>query len=185
MKIFRLLLISFFLFFGVFAFAQTSQTALIQAAKAFDLKQKGYNFRWFIVGGAPETNKDEEALIKRKVYEYSVGDCVTLIGRKTNPYPYLKQSDLLVCLSSSETFNYTMTEAKILGVPIVTTDYACAKESVADHEEGLIVPVEGISDAIERMMTDSVFYNNIRNNLHSYSYDSSHVLGQLYTTVLK
>ncbi len=152
-------------------------------AMAKELKRDGHKFKWLIIGGAPETNKQEERLIKERIRQNDVEENVILLGRKANPYSYLKQSDLLVCLSSSETFNYTLTEAKILGVPIVTTDYPCAKESVDDHKEGIITSIGNILNAIESMMTDKALYDEIKDNLSHYQYDNSLIMSDLHDKI--
>lgn len=152
------------------------------------LLDKGLSFRWFILGGA-EGNRseviEEFEMLEAAVVRYDA-KCVCLLGGHSNPYPYILNSDMLVCLSESETFNYTLTEAKILGIPIVTTDYACAHESVNNGEEGLIVPFSEITEAIESMITNKDgIYQRIRGNLLSYKYDKDIYLDTLYDTVLQ
>ena len=50
---------------------------------------QGYKIRWFIIGyGA------DEELIKRKIKEENVIANVIVLGKKDNPYPYLKTCDI-------------------------------------------------------------------------------------------
>lgn len=147
---------------------------------AASLKKQGLIFKWYILGSASVQTIREEQLLKANISKYDVSDDVILLGQKSNPYPYLKRSNLLVCLSSSETFNYTLTEAKILGVPIVTTNYACAAESVVNNEQGLIVSIENIEDAIFTMITDHGKYDTIRENLKRYKYNCEPILNDIY-----
>ena len=84
---------------------------------------------------------------------------------------------MLVCLSSSETFNYTIAEAKALATPVVTTDFPCAFEFIEHEKTGLILPLEKISNGILRMLNDKDLYNNIKQNL-SIADTSSIVLNQ-------
>ena len=49
-------------------------------------------------------------------------DKVSLIGPKDNPFPYLKQAQLLVCPSRDESFGLVLLEAMLLKIPIITTD---------------------------------------------------------------
>ena len=64
-------------------------------------------------------------------------DNITILGYKDNPYPYIKQSDLLVCLSSSEACPMIFNEAKVLSVPVVSSDFGGVEEFV-DLNFGLI-----------------------------------------------
>ena len=72
---------------------------------------------------------------------------------------------MLVCLSSSETFNYTIAEAKAIGVPVVSTDFPCAFEFIEHEKNGLILPIEKIADGIKRMLEDDKLYSGIQKNL--------------------
>ena len=52
------------------------------------------------------------------------------MGTKTNPYPYLKQADLYVQTSIHEGFCITLGEAKVFGMPIISTEFAGAHEQL-------------------------------------------------------
>ena len=124
------------------------------------IKDKGVSFVWTIIGGIAD--EKEAVLLKERISKYKLEDCVSWIGEKTNPYPFLQSSDLLVCLSSSETFNYTLAEARALNVPIITTDFPAAKEFVNNNVSGIIAPIEKIGDTIYELITDSCLYNRIK-----------------------
>lgn len=149
-----------------------------------ELKDKGLKLRWLIVGG--NVSETEYTKLLHEIKKYHVEDDVILTGNKKNPYPYLRMSNLLVSLSTSETFNNTLTEAKILGVPVVTSNYACASESVADGVEGLIVPFKEISVSIERMMrNEDVIYDKVHGYLAKFKYDNRRLLEYLCNVILK
>ena len=116
---------------------------------------------------------------------YHVRESVILLGNRPNPYPYLKHSNLLVSLSISETFNNTLTESKILGIPVVTTDYPCAYESIDNMKEGIIINFEAVVPTIVDMINDkSHLYSSIKEYLSTYKYDKDKLLFNLYTNVL-
>ena len=127
---------------------------------ARDLLNKGLSFNWIIIGGGADSK--EAALLEKRIKDYQVADCVNWIGKQSNPYPFLKSSDLLVCLSYSETFNYTLAEARALNVPVITTDFPAAKEFVINNKTGIIVPIEGVGNAIYEMMCNKEYYNLIK-----------------------
>lgn len=148
-----------------------------------ELIDMGLKFRWIVMGGV---SVDEEyKQLKKNVEKYHVQGVVVILGNKPNPYPYLKNCDLLVSLSKSETFNNTLTEAKILGVPVVTTNYPCAYESIDDGKEGLVVNFENIVPSVADMISDRTnVYSFIKERLSIYKYDKDNLLKQLYTNVL-
>lgn len=130
---------------------------------ASKLKGKGLSFDWWIIGGvAVHTEYDK---LNENIKQYKVQDCVHPVGALSNPYPYIKASDLLICLSSSETFNYTIAEAMTIGTPVVSTDFPCAFEFIEHEKTGLILPIEQITEGIIRMLNEKEFYKNIRQNI--------------------
>lgn len=130
---------------------------------AHQLKNLGYNFDWRIIGGVADS--EEYTRLLDNIKKYEVNNCVCLLGKLSNPYPYIKKSDLLVCLSSSETFNYTIAEAKVLGVPIVSTDFSSAFEFLENEKSGLILPIEEIVEGIHSLLSNKVLYSNIKQYL--------------------
>lgn len=132
-------------------------------AIANQLKQLGYEFDWRIIGGVADSEEYTKLLDNIKVN--NVSDCVHLLGSMSNPYPCIKSSDMLVCLSSSETFNYTIAESKVLGIPVVSTDFSCAFEFLENEKSGLILPIEEIADGIHRLLSDNKLYSNIKKHL--------------------
>lgn len=100
---------------------------------AYVLKQKGENFVWRIIGDGPDKDYVNELIIK-----YGVEREVLLLGLKVNPYPYVKHSDAFVLLSSYEGVPFVVTEAMILGVPVIVSNYDSAVMQVKP-EFGFIV----------------------------------------------
>ena len=64
---------------------------------------------------------------------------VEFVGYKENPYPYVKYSDYLVQLSDDESWCNVITEAKLLNVPVVVTNFESSKEQVINDFNGLII----------------------------------------------
>ncbi len=127
--------------------AQKGFDYAIDAAKM--MKDRGLAFHWFIMG----EGELREALYKQ-IERNHVEDCVTLLGGRENPYPYIKGATIVVQTSRFEGKSIVLDEAKILYKPILTTDYVSVRDQIEDGETGVIVPVspgaiaDGISDLL-------------------------------------
>lgn len=66
-------------------------------------------------------------LLISRIHEFELEENVHLLGYQQNPFPILKQADVLGMFSNAEGFNLCMLEALVLGVPIVATDVGTAK----------------------------------------------------------
>ena len=100
------------------------------------------DIHWWIVGGGPA--EDE---VRAKITELHMEDYVTMLGMKSNPYPYIKQADLYVQPSRFESYGLTIAEAMVLGKPIVSTDTDGAKELIHDRENGTLCEINAHSIA--------------------------------------
>lgn len=90
------------------------------------LKDDGItDFCWRIVGGGPDLKAD-----MKKAEECGVGKFIIFEGEKTDPYPYIRVSDLFALYSAYEGYPMVVGEAIILNVPILTTEYAAAHEQI-------------------------------------------------------
>ena len=126
------------------------------------LIEMGLDIKWYLIGFG-----NDEELIRSKIRETKMEDKVIILGKKSNPYPYIKASQLLVCLSSSETFNYTLAEARALDVPVITTDFPSAPEFVTDGVDGYIVPLENVADMIINVIENKDMLEKIKPNFHA------------------
>lgn len=113
--------------------------------------KEGLSVRWYIIGYG-----GEEALICRKIQEAGMEDRVILLGKKENPYPYMKACDIYVQPSRYEGHAVTVREAQILGKPVVVTDYPTVHSQVRDGEDGVIVPLdnEGCARGIAALVSN-------------------------------
>ena len=115
------------------------------------LKDRGRNFSWYIIGAG-----DQQAHIQTLIEQHQVEDCVCLIGKKLNPYPYYKSCDIYVQPSRYEGFCLTVAEARVFRKPIVATDFNGAREQLKNGEAGIIVPcnVDAIADSLDYLVLD-------------------------------
>lgn len=100
------------------------------------LKEKNLQFQWYILGsGALERELNE---IVKKLH---VEDVIHFIGSRENPYPYIKNADVIVQSSRFEGKSIVLDEAKILAKPIVATNYTTVRDQLTD-EEGVVCEMD-------------------------------------------
>lgn len=134
----------------------------LEQTKGFDrlinvckkLSDNGYEFNLNILGEGIE-RKNLEALI----HGNNMDDYVHLIGFMKNPYPYIANADLFICSSRTEGLSTVVTEAIILGTPVVSTDVSGAKEILGNNNEyGLVTEnnEDALYEGIRKMLSDEI-----------------------------
>ncbi|MBD5228353.1 MAG: glycosyltransferase [Bacteroidales bacterium] len=148
---------------------------------ASELKKHGIiNFQWYIIGfGA------DEELIRRKIAEANVKDKVIILGKKENPYPYIKACDIYIQPSRYEGKSITVREAQVLGKPVAITNYPTAKSQVINGKDGVIVPManEECAAGIAKFILDSATQNNIKNYLQSHNFGNEEEVSKIYDLI--
>lgn len=71
------------------------------------------------------------------ISKYNLKDKISLLGHQLNPMPYVKAADWMVCSSYAEGFSTTITEALIVGTPVISTDCSGTEELLGDSEYGI------------------------------------------------
>lgn len=140
---------------GRLAIAKNHRLA-VEAAKK--LQERGIDFVWLFVGDGEE-RPNIESLIKI----YCLQKHVILIGERTNPYPYMAQCDVYVQTSSFEGYGLAIAEAKILGKPVVSTNFDVVHDQIKHGHDGLIAEMtpESVADNILRLINDKDLRNRI------------------------
>lgn len=136
------------------------------------LKEKQMPFRWQIVGDGSERENLEKLIAKNGLENH-----VILLGLKENPYPYVKNSDLVVQTSRFEGKSIALDEAKILGIPILATNYATVKDQVSPNE-GWIVGMnpEEIAEGICNVVENSEEYRQVKKYLQEHEYGNAEII---------
>jgi glycosyltransferase involved in cell wall biosynthesis len=101
---------------------------------------------------------------RNKGMEEAKGDYVKLLGFHTNPYKYIVQGDLFVCSSRSEGYSTAVTEALVLGVPVITTDCSGMAELLKDGECGMITENddEAFYEGLKSLLNDAAMLEYYR-----------------------
>lgn len=88
--------------------------------------------------------------LEQYVLENQLEDTVHLLGFQSNPYPFIKAADCFVCSSRSEGYSTVVTEAFILGLPVVSVKCSGAEELLQDGQYGVLT--ENDEDALYKGM---------------------------------
>ncbi len=157
--------------------------------KGFDLAVKALrklhdkgltNIKWYVVGFGGY----EEELCKI-IVQNRLRDSFILLGKKKNPYNYMQMCDIYVQPSRYEGKAVTVTEAKILGKPIIITNYPTSKSQIYHRVDGLIcdLSVEGIANGIEELYVNTDLRSSLVNQIQDVDYSNRHELKKLYSLI--
>ncbi|MGZ0017184.1 glycosyltransferase [Yeosuana sp. AK3] len=116
------------------------------------LKNDTINVELWIIG---EGSKRRE--LETYIQVHQLENHVVLHGFQTNPYKFIAASDAFVCSSRAEGFSTVVTEALILGKPVIATNCSGMTELLGNNEYGLITEnnTESLYHELKRFLTDS------------------------------
>ena len=114
------------------------------------LSKEGFDFELVLVGKG-----EEYEALKNQAKVLGISDCVQFAGFTDNPYKYMQSADFLVFPSRAEGYSTVVTEAIILGKPIIVSDCSGMREILGDSEFGIVTDGdEALYNAVKTMMTD-------------------------------
>ena len=121
------------------------------------LKNRGIKFEWTIIGGGVQLQH-----YRQLSKELNVDDCVVFHGPTDNPYPYYTTADIYVQPSLFEGWGMAVTEAKILGIPVIASAIPVFSEQIIDGVNGLLSQLtpECFADSITRLINDHELYRS-------------------------
>lgn len=133
--------------------------------------------KWFLIGFG-----GDEALIRRKIAEAGMEDHVIILGKKSNPYPYIKACDIYVQPSRYEGKSVTVREAQMLCKPVIVTDYPTASSQVHHGQDGIIVPLDNTecAHAISQFIQNQALQDEITAYLNTHDYGNTNEVEKVY-----
>lgn len=134
---------------------------IIECCKA--LKEYGVSkFKWTIIGSGRDL-EDVKSLINK----YGLNEIVECLGKKENPFPYIKYADLFVLSSAYEAYPMVILESLSLKTPVVTTGFDSAEELVQNNITGFICnnSTEGLIEILQFILANQECLTNIKKNL--------------------
>lgn len=94
------------------------------------LLEEGFRFNLLIMGGG-----SAKASLQQYIDSHGLSNNIKLSGFMQNPYPYIKKADIFVCSSRTEGLSTVVSEAIILGTPVVSTLVSGAEEVLGRNGE--------------------------------------------------
>lgn len=148
--------------------AQKNYPLAIDAAKI--IKDKGIAFKWFVIGDGSLRKS-----IENRIKDLSLQENIILLGLRSNPYPYIKQCDIIVQSSLFEGKSIAIDEAKILCKPIVSTNYPTVCDVISDNINGLISEMTptSLAEKIIQLYNDIELRERLSNNLRENAIDNT------------
>ena len=137
----------------------------------------GLDIKWYLIGYG-----GDEPLIRQRIAEAGMDGRVIILGKKENPYPYIKACDLYVQPSRYEGKAVTVREAQMLCKPVVITRYATSASQLEDGVDGVIVPMEneGCAAGIESVIRDEKLQHKLIENTKTRDYTNAEEIQKIY-----
>ncbi len=147
---------------------------VVKAAAA--LLEAGVDFIWYILG-----NGEEYATVEQQVREQGLTEHVILTGVKSNPFRYIGKADCFVMTSENEGQPMVLNEAMTLGVPVITTDFPSARETVTDGVNALIAPNtdDGLTETVLKFVQNEALCTALKQGVDSFEYDNASIIRQI------
>ena len=107
---------------------------------------------------------------------------VIILGKRENPYPYIKACDIYVQPSRYEGKSVTVREAQMLCKPVVVTNYPTASSQIKDGVDGVIVPLdnEGCAKGLARVIMDEELRQRLVAYLQTHDYGNEAEVEKIY-----
>lgn len=142
--------------------------------------EAGIDVCWYIIGYGPD-----EVLINKKIQESHVEGKVRLLGKKENPYPYIKSCDIYIQPSRYEGKSVTVREAQMLEKPVIITNYKTASSQVVDGIDGMIVPSENneCAKVIIKILKNPQLLEQLSVNCRSRNYSNFNEIEKIYSLI--
>ncbi len=141
---------NFLNFISVTRFSYEKGTERIMKA-AIHLKTENYKFKILLIGNGSLLPK-----MQKMVEDFDLVDFVSILGYKSNPYPWILNSDWLICSSEKESFGLVLLEGLFLGKGVISTDCGGPAEILDNGKYGILTEnsAEGVYLGMKKVLDD-------------------------------
>ena len=133
----------------------------------------GLNHKIYVIGDGEEWNN-----LNMLAKKLNVEKSFIFLGKRVNPFPYIKQADYFILASYFEGYGMVIEEAKILNKSIIVTDTA-AKEAVRNYDKKIVIEnnEDAIFDEMRNVLQGKyIFLDEVNTR---YNYDNKYLLEQI------
>lgn len=144
------------------------------------LVDNGHDIKWYVIGYGPL-----EEQLKQLIIDLKLTENFFLLGKKINPYPYIKACDIYVQPSRYEGKAVTIREAQILGKPVVLTNFPTAKSQAVNGFDALITEqdIDSLTEGIQRLLADGNLKNSLIASVRQTDYGNEEEIEKLYELI--
>lgn len=148
------------------------------------LKKDGIDEKLYIIGDGKEREN-----LEKQIKKLNLENNVFLLGFKTNPYTWLKNSKLYILPSRGEGLPTVLIEALACQKAIISTNCLCGPSEILDNGKyGLLVEVENpsaLKEGIKKFLLSKELKKNYENKALKRAYDFSNekILKKLLITI--
>lgn len=162
--------------------------ARLEQVKAYDLavpalsivRKQGYNVTWYVLGEGTEREAIEENIREEGLEEHFI-----LLGTRDNPYPYMAACDVYVQATRFEGCCTSISEAVILGKPVIASDCDGNKEQLTRYETGILVGLtkQEIARGIVKAVSDEKIRKQLVKKANMRGFEPERALEKIYEFV--
>ena len=136
--------------------------------------------KWYLIGYG-----GDEDLIKAKIKENEVEEQVIILGKKSNPYPYIKACDIYVQPSRYEGKAVTVREAQTLAKPVVITNFSSANSQLKNGIDGVILPLESkaFAEELKCFIKDTELQEKLIQNCQNRDFSNQKEIDKIYKII--
>lgn len=142
---------------------------------ADSLVKSNLTFEWHVIGGGDELDSYRLSIEKHFLLNYVFFD-----GPSNNPYPYIKNANILAVTSIYESQPMVILEALSLGIPVVSTAYSSVYELLNNKKYGFVAQnIDEYIEFLKRIMTDKNEYKQMKTSAKDFYYNNQKIIDQI------
>jgi len=146
---------------------------IIEVAR--ELSQRNFNYKWTVVGPFHSESIREHYLFM------SANSNIEFVGFKNNPYPYIKNADVVVNCSKIESFGMVIRESQILHTPIIATTTFGGCELINNNIDGILIPVDDREALVQAILN----FNKAVWVFDDKSYDEVELIAHQFSEIIE
>lgn len=133
------------------------------------LQKRGIDCIWICIGST--ANRYYYQQLKNLLEKHQLEESFLFLGADSNPYRYMKRATAVTVLSDYESWSMVITEAKLLGIPVIATKTSGAREQIDNGKTGILTgfKAEEIADKIQEFLQDKKLQQSIREHLGGFT----------------